>query len=69
MKKINAIIERSIDGTFSVFCKDYFFSGMGETSDMAKEDLVKQMIFFKDSAIELGFKYPDFLDNEFEIVY
>ncbi len=69
MKKINAIIERAGDGTFSVFCKDYFFSGMGETAEKAKEDLVSQMNFFKETANEQGFKYPDFLDNEFEIVY
>jgi len=69
MKKINAIIERANDGTYSVFCKNYSFSGMGDTAEIAKEDLVKQMNFFKDTAKEQGFKYPDFLDNEFEIIY
>lgn len=69
MKKINAIIERADDGTFSVFCKDYFFAGMGDTSEQAKDDMIKQMKFFKETAIEQGFKYPDFLDEDFEITY
>ena len=69
MKKINAIIEKSNDGTFNVFCKDYFFSGMGDTAESAKEDLQKQMAFFKATAKEQGFKYPEFLDKEFEIAY
>jgi predicted RNase H-like HicB family nuclease len=69
MKKIEAIIERAKDGTFSVFCTTEMFTGMGDTADAAKLDMRKQMDFFKKTAIEDGFSYPDFLDEEFEIVY
>lgn len=32
MKKIAAVIERAEDGTFSVYCTDEIFSGMGDTT-------------------------------------
>jgi predicted RNase H-like HicB family nuclease len=69
MKKIEATIERAKDGTFSVYCIAEMFSGMGETAEAAKADMSQQMSFFKKTAIEDGFSYPDFLDDDFEIVY
>ena len=70
IKKIEATIERAKDGTFSVYCNTEMFSGMGETAEAAKVDIQKQMNFFKKkTAIEDGFSYPDFLDDDFEIVY
>jgi len=69
MKKIEAIIERAKDGTFSVFCTTEIFTGMGDTAEAAKLDMQKQMDVFKKTAIEDGFSYPDFLNEEFEIVY
>lgn len=69
MKKIEAIIERAKDGTFSVFCTTEMFTGMGDTAESAKLDMRRQMDFFKKSAIEDGFSYPDFLNEDFEIVY
>ena len=54
MIKLEAIIERAADGTFDVYCKDEIFSGMA---------------FYKNTAISEGFKYPAFLDDEYEIVY
>jgi len=69
MKKIEAIIERAKDGTFSVFCTTEIFTGMGDTAEAAKLDMQKQMDVFKKTAIEDSFSYPDFLDEEFEIVY
>jgi predicted RNase H-like HicB family nuclease len=69
MTKIEAIIERSKDGTFSVYCSTEMFNGMGNTAEAAKTDMRQQMDFFKKTAIEDGFSYPDFLDEEFEIVY
>ena len=69
MKKIEAIIERAKDGTFSVFCTTEIFTGMGDTAEAAKLDMKKQMDVFKKTAIEDGFSYPDFLNEEFEIVY
>lgn len=67
MKQIQAIIERASDGTYSVYCKDEIFSGMGDTIDQAKADMMQQMQGYKATAITKGFKYPEFLDEDFEI--
>ncbi len=69
MKQIAAIIERASDGTYSVYCQDEIFSGMGDTIDKAKEDMMQQMTRYKKMAGEEGFKYPSFLDEDFEVVY
>jgi predicted RNase H-like HicB family nuclease len=69
MKTIEAIIERGNDGTFSVYCIDEMFTGMGDTAENAKNDMRRQMDIFKKTAIEEGFSYPDFLNGDFEIVY
>jgi predicted RNase H-like HicB family nuclease len=69
MKTIEAIIERAKDGTFSVFCTNEMFPGMGDTAEAANLDMQKQMEFFKKTAIEDYFSYPNFLDEDFEIVY
>lgn len=39
MKQISAIIERASDGTYSVYCKNEIFSGMGDTIEEAKADI------------------------------
>lgn len=69
MKKIEAIIERSTDGTCTVYCENEMFSGVGKTPEEAKADMLFQMNFFKETAIEKGFIYPTFLDQEFEVLY
>jgi hypothetical protein len=69
MKKIDAIIERSIDGTCTICCENEMFSGVGKTPDEAKADMIFQMNFFKETALEKGFSYPAFLDGKFEVVY
>ena len=69
MKTIEAIIERASDGTYSVYCKDEIFSGAGPTIEEAKADMARQMAFYKETALAEGFRYPDFLDGEFEISY
>ena len=69
MKQISAIIERASDGTYSVYCKDEIFSGMGSTIEEAKSDMLQQMDFYKATAKEEGFKYPEFLDGDFELKY
>jgi hypothetical protein len=69
MKTIEAIIERAKDGTFSVYCMNEMFTGMGNTAEAAKMDMRQQMDFFKKTAIEDNFPYPDFLNEDFEIVY
>jgi len=69
MKKIEAIVERSSDGTYSVYCVNEMFSGMGDCAEDAKKDMVSQMEFFKKTTIEEGLPYPKFLNEAFEIVY
>ncbi len=69
MKTIPAIIERASDGTYSVYCEKEIFSGMGPTVEDAKADMLQQMAFYRETAISEGFKYPQFLDEEYEIVY
>lgn len=69
MKQISAIIERASDGTYSVYCKNEIFSGMGDTIETAKADMLQQMKLYKATAKEEGFKYPEFLDEDFTISY
>lgn len=69
MKQISAVIERASDGTYSVYCKNEIFSGMGDTIEEAKADMLQQMETYLDTAKQEGFKYPEFLDGEFEITY
>ena len=69
MTTIEAIIERAGDGTYDIFCRDEIFSGAGTSIDEAKKDLLRQMEFYKETARKEGFKYPVFLDEEYEIVY
>ena len=69
MKQIEAIIERASDGTYSVYCKDEIFSGMGDTIVAAKADMEQQMAFYKETAIKEGFNYPEFLDGVYTVSY
>lgn len=66
---VKAVIERSLDGTFSVYCKNEIFSGVGDTLEAAKKSMLEQMQFYKETAVREGFKYPDFLDGEFTVEY
>ncbi len=69
MKQIQAIIERNADGGFGVYCTDEMFSGMGETAEAAKQDMMDAMQHYVDSCREDGFQYPAWLDGEYQIVY
>ena len=69
MKTVEAIIERASDGTYTVYCKDDIFSGAGNTLESAKRDMQDQMAFYRETAIAEGFKYPDWLDGEYNISY
>ena len=69
MKKINAVIERSAEGDCTIYCENEMFSGVGKSPETAKADMLFQMNFFKETAIEKGFSYPKWLDDEFEVVY
>ncbi len=69
MKKIPAVIERASDGTYSVYCKDEIFSGMGGSVGEAVQDMTRQMRAYRETAVKEGFRYPDFLDGEYEVEY
>jgi predicted RNase H-like HicB family nuclease len=69
MKQIDAVIERAKDGSYSVYCKDEIFSGVGNDIDSAKADMLSQMSFYKETALKEGFRYPPFLDEEYTINY
>ena len=69
MRTIEAIIERASDGTYDVYCAKEIFSGVGKTIEEAKQDMKDQMVFYKETAIQEGFKYPEFLDEDYEIHY
>ena len=69
MTKVEAIIERAKDGTYTVYCKNEIFSGAGDTIEQAQRDLLRQMDFYKETAKAEGFKYPVFLDEEYTINY
>ena len=64
MKQIKAIIEKAKDGTYSVYCTNAVFSGMGDTIEEAKADMLQQMNAYKETAMAEGFKRPDYLDDE-----
>ncbi len=42
MKLVPAVIERAKDGTYSVYCENECFSGMGNTLEAAKADMQEQ---------------------------
>lgn len=69
MTKVEAIVERAGDGTYSVYCTNEMFSGMGDTVEEAQADMLGQMNFFKETATADGHPYPAFLDDDFEVVY
>ena len=66
MYTVEAIIERADDGTFDVYCTKEIFTGAGKTIDAAKQDMQEQIAFYVKTAKEEGFKYPEFLDGEYE---
>ena len=69
MITIEAIIERASDGTFTVYCQEEIFSGAGKTLKEAKEDMARQMEFYKETALQSGFRYPAFLDGSYQVHY
>ena len=42
---------------------------MGDTIEAAKADMLQQMELYKATAKEEGFKYSEFLDGEYSVVY
>ena len=67
--KIGAEIGVASDGTWGVYCKEQPFTGAGDTPQEAKDDMLEQMQFYKETMKGLGMKYPAFLDSEFEVDY
>lgn len=69
MKKVKAIISRSSDGFYNIHCVDEMFSGGGNSPQEAKNDMLEQMQFFKETAQNEGLEYPGFLDEKFDFEY
>lgn len=69
MKKIEAIFERSSDGGYCVFCVNEMFSGIGDTLEAAKQNMLESMDFFIEGSKEAGNQYPEWLDGKYEISY
>ncbi len=67
--KIKATVEMAKDGGYCVYCNDEMFSGMGDTLEEAKQDMMTGMDFYKRTCIEEGIEYPSFMDTEYEFVY
>jgi hypothetical protein len=45
------------------------FNGMGDTPELAKQNMIEQIKFFRETSIVDNYKYPTFLDAEYEIIY
>jgi hypothetical protein len=68
MKTLFATIDRNNDG-YSVFEENGFFSGMGNTAEDAKQDMLASIEFYVETCKEAGKTYPSYLDGDYEIVY
>ena len=68
MKTIEAIIERANDGGYGVYCIDQPYTGMGDSSEAAKKNMIEAMQFHKETCIEEGLSYPEFLNEPFEVI-
>lgn len=69
MKKLSAIIEQAADGTWAAYLENEMFSGMGETAETAKKNMMESILFYVTTCKEDGYQYPSWLDGEYEIVY
>lgn len=69
MKKVEAIIERCTDGGYSIYCINEMFSGMGDTTEAAKQNMTDSIDFFVKGCKEDNFQYPKWLDEPYEFVY
>jgi predicted RNase H-like HicB family nuclease len=67
MKRIQAIIEKNPDGGYSIYCINEPFSGMGDTPEAAKEDMIGSMALFAETAKQNNYPYPAWMDDEYEI--
>lgn len=68
MKTLFVTIERTSDG-YDVFTENEKFSGMGDTVEAAKSDMLQQIETYKKMCNETGQSYPEYLDGDFEIEY
>lgn len=64
-----AIIERTTDG-YSIYTENGIFSGMGDTAEGAKNDMLTQIEFYVETCKENGISIPEYLETgEYEIAY
>lgn len=69
MKTLKAILEQSSDGTWNAYLENEMFSGMGATQQAAKQDMIDSIKFYVDGCKADNYKYPEWLDGDYEIVY
>jgi hypothetical protein len=67
MKKLEATIEKNSDGGYSIYCTNEMFSGMGDTPEAAKKDMINSMVFFSEVAKQNNYQYPAWIEGEIEI--
>jgi len=53
----------------TVHCIDQPYTGMGNTPEEAKKDMMDAMKFHKETCIKEGIYYPGFLDEPFEVTF
>jgi predicted RNase H-like HicB family nuclease len=68
MKTLFATIDRNKDG-FSVYEENGFFSGMGNTADEAKQNMIESIEFYAETCKNAGMTYPSYLDGDYEVLY
>jgi predicted RNase H-like HicB family nuclease len=69
MRTIQALVERASDGTYSVYCIDEMFHGMGNTPEEAKANMLEQIKLYIITCIQEGLALPDFLNSDYSSVY
>ena len=71
METVKAIIDRTTDGTYSVYCEEVpSFFGMGATIEQAKKEMLETIRLTKEEiGRDAAAVYPDWLDGEYEIEY
>lgn len=68
MKKVKITIEWAPDGGIWAVMDGEGFTGRGETVEAAIAELKEGVAFYVESAKEQGFRYKEFLDEDFEVV-
>lgn len=69
MKTVKAILERANDGGWGAYCADEMFTGMGDTIEQAKENLLASIAFHLESCKQGGYDYPSWIEEPFDVLF